>query len=122
MTALVRESFLFREIRYADILLGVVQLDPWLAPYKESLRKRYTKAQDWITALNKSEGGLEKFSRVGDIALPCFQSLLKSSRARRSSASTLIKETTSPTENGRPMLRMHSSSATSVVLACHTLS
>jgi hypothetical protein len=51
---------------YADPLAGVVQLDPWLAPFKESLKKRYTKAQDWIKALDKTEGGLEKFSRVSD--------------------------------------------------------
>lgn len=42
---------------------GVIQLDPWLSPFKDSLRKRYSKAQDWITAINKSEGGLDKFSR-----------------------------------------------------------
>jgi 1,4-alpha-glucan branching enzyme len=47
----------------ANLLVGVVQLDPWLSPFKEQLRKRYSKAQDWITAINKSEGGLEKFSR-----------------------------------------------------------
>jgi 1,4-alpha-glucan branching enzyme len=40
-----------------------VQLDPWLSPFKEQLRKRYSKAQDWITAIDKSEGGLDKFSR-----------------------------------------------------------
>jgi hypothetical protein len=56
---------------YADILAGVVQLDPWLAPFKDSLKKRYTKAQNWITALNKTEGGLEKFSRVS-YAVPSF--------------------------------------------------
>jgi hypothetical protein len=49
---------------YTDLVTGVVKLDPWLAPYKESLRRRYVKAQDWITAINNSEGGLEKFSRV----------------------------------------------------------
>jgi hypothetical protein len=59
---------------YANIVAGVVQLDPWLSPFKESLRKRYAKAQDWITAINKSEGGLEKFSRVGEaVPLHCQQ-------------------------------------------------
>jgi hypothetical protein len=47
-----------------NFLIGVVQLDPWLAPFKESLRHRYRKAQEWITAINESEGSLEKFSRV----------------------------------------------------------
>jgi 1,4-alpha-glucan branching enzyme len=41
-----------------------VQLDPWLAPFKDALRKRYSKAQDWIAKINQTEGGLEKFSRV----------------------------------------------------------
>lgn len=44
---------------------GVVKLDPWLAPFKESLRHRYKKAQDWISIIDQTEGGLEKFSRVG---------------------------------------------------------
>lgn len=43
---------------------GVVQLDPWLAPFKEPLRHRYSKAQQWIKTINENEGGLEKFSRV----------------------------------------------------------
>lgn len=46
------------------IVLGVVTLDPWLAPFKESLKARYNKAQDWIKTINETEGGLEKFSRV----------------------------------------------------------
>ncbi|TVY55145.1 1,4-alpha-glucan-branching enzyme, partial [Lachnellula suecica] len=43
---------------------GVVQLDPWLGPFKDSLRKRYSKAQDWIKTIDETEGGLEKFSRI----------------------------------------------------------
>jgi 1,4-alpha-glucan branching enzyme len=43
---------------------GVVALDPWLAPFKESLKARYNKAQEWIKTINETEGGLEKFSRV----------------------------------------------------------
>lgn len=46
------------------ILAGVVQLDPWLGPFKESLKQRYAKAQDWIKTIDETEGGLEKFSRV----------------------------------------------------------
>ncbi|KAH0609579.1 uncharacterized protein H6S33_013065 [Morchella sextelata] len=42
---------------------GVVELDPWLGPFKDDLRRRFTKADEWITKLNHHEGGLEKFSR-----------------------------------------------------------
>jgi len=43
---------------------GVVDLDPWLSPFKEQLRSRYNKAQSWIKTIDQTEGGLEKFSRV----------------------------------------------------------
>lgn len=43
---------------------GVVELDPWLGPFKDDLRHRFSRAANWITKLNKDEGGLEKFSRV----------------------------------------------------------
>jgi len=42
---------------------GVTTLDPWLSPFKDALRSRYAKAQDWIKKLEETEGGLEKFSR-----------------------------------------------------------
>ncbi|KAI9885318.1 MAG: 1,4-alpha-glucan-branching enzyme [Watsoniomyces obsoletus] len=42
---------------------GVVQLDPWLAPFKDGLRSRYSAAQSWIQKINATEGGLEKFSK-----------------------------------------------------------
>lgn len=42
---------------------GVVQLDPWLSPFKDALRSRYSHAQKWIKTINDMEGGLEKFSR-----------------------------------------------------------
>jgi 1,4-alpha-glucan branching enzyme len=54
-------------IAIADWLLiapGVVQLDPWLSPFKEALRHRFSKAQQWIKTIDETEGGLEKFSRV----------------------------------------------------------
>ncbi len=47
------------------ILPGVIKLDPWLEPFKEELKKRYSTAQDWIKKIDETEGGLEKFSRVG---------------------------------------------------------
>lgn len=42
---------------------GVVQLDPWLSPFKDALRRRYSHAQKWIKTIDETEGGLEKFSR-----------------------------------------------------------
>ncbi|KAL2350445.1 alpha-glucan branching enzyme [Cryomyces antarcticus] len=42
---------------------GVVQLDPYLSPFKDALRARYSKAQDWIRTIDRTEGGLDKFSR-----------------------------------------------------------
>lgn len=42
---------------------GVVQLDPWLSPFKDALRSRFSHAQKWIKTINDAEGGLEKFSR-----------------------------------------------------------
>lgn len=50
----------------ADIFIftGIVQLDPWLEPFKPSLQSRYAKAQQWLKTINDTEGGLEKFTRV----------------------------------------------------------
>lgn len=42
---------------------GVVQLDPWLSPFKDALRSRYSHAQKWIRMIDDTEGGIEKFSR-----------------------------------------------------------
>ncbi|KAF2861241.1 glycoside hydrolase family 13 protein [Piedraia hortae CBS 480.64] len=42
---------------------GIVQLDPWLEPYKDALRRRFSKAQQWIKTIKETEGGLDKFSR-----------------------------------------------------------
>jgi 1,4-alpha-glucan branching enzyme len=52
-------------LTFAHNNLGVVSLDPWLEPFKDSLRSRYAKAESWIKTINDTEGGLEKFSRVG---------------------------------------------------------
>lgn len=43
---------------------GVLSLDPWLEPYKDALKSRFSYAQSWVTKINEAEGGLEKFSRV----------------------------------------------------------
>lgn len=42
---------------------GVVQLDPWLSPFKDALRSRYSHAQKWIKTIDETEGGLDKFSK-----------------------------------------------------------
>lgn len=42
---------------------GVLQLDPWLEPFQDALKRRYAKAQGWIKTIDDNEGGLEKFSR-----------------------------------------------------------
>ncbi len=40
-----------------------MQLDPWLSPFKDALRHRFSKAQKWIKTIDETEGGLEKFAR-----------------------------------------------------------
>lgn len=47
-----------------DLRIGVITLDPWLSPFKDSLKRRYSKAQDWIKTIQDTEGGLDKFSKV----------------------------------------------------------
>lgn len=42
---------------------GVIKLDPWLEPFKDALRSRYSYAQKWIKTIDETEGGLETFSR-----------------------------------------------------------
>ncbi|KAK6373256.1 alpha-1,4-glucan branching enzyme [Exophiala oligosperma] len=42
---------------------GVIQLDPWLEPFRDALKHRFAKAQKWIKSIDETEGGLEKFSR-----------------------------------------------------------
>lgn len=43
---------------------GIVQLDSWLEPFQDTLRRRFGKAQEWIKNINDHEGGLDRFSRV----------------------------------------------------------
>ena len=40
-----------------------MKLDPWLSPFKDALRSRYSRAQQWVKTLNDTEGGLENFSK-----------------------------------------------------------
>lgn len=48
----------------ANIRTGVIKLDPWLAPFSDSLKRRYSKAQEWIKTIQDTEGGLDKFSKA----------------------------------------------------------
>lgn len=42
---------------------GAVKLDPWLSPFEGVLKRRFSQAQGWIDRLEKTEGGLDKFSK-----------------------------------------------------------
>ncbi|KAL1883048.1 hypothetical protein VTK73DRAFT_123 [Phialemonium thermophilum] len=42
---------------------GVVKLDPYLSPFKDYFRRRYAKAQEWMSKLSQFEGGLTEFSK-----------------------------------------------------------
>jgi len=43
---------------------GVLKLDPWLSPFQDALKRRFSKAQEWIKRIDETEGGLDKFSKV----------------------------------------------------------
>ncbi|KAL4894738.1 glycoside hydrolase superfamily [Aspergillus ambiguus] len=42
---------------------GVIQLDPWLEPFRDALRQRYALVEGWIKTIDDTEGGLDQFSR-----------------------------------------------------------
>lgn len=66
---------------------GVVKLDPWLEPFSDALRSRFSKAQDWIHRINETEGGLAKFSQVHLVKSP-FHDLELTEIVRRDSTSS----------------------------------
>ena len=43
---------------------GVIELDPWLEPFRGELKSRFAKAQNWIKTFDQYEGGLDGFSKV----------------------------------------------------------
>ncbi|KAK7512586.1 alpha-glucan branching enzyme [Phyllosticta citriasiana] len=45
---------------------GIITLDPWLSPFKDGLRSRYKKTQEWIKTIGENEGGLANFSKGFD--------------------------------------------------------
>lgn len=56
--------------------MGIIQLDPWLGPWKDEIALRHQKAVKWIEKLDKFEGGLDKFSKVRLAWLSTLISLL----------------------------------------------
>ena len=91
---------------------GVIKLDPWLEPFQDALKRRYSKAQAWIKKIDDVEGGLEKFSRVR-----CRSLLLRRSykgeisnffaRVPIHTGSTSRRITASSIENGLRMPTKH---------------
>ncbi|EPE07479.1 glycoside hydrolase family 13 [Ophiostoma piceae UAMH 11346] len=41
---------------------GVIAVDPWLSPFKDALKRRFTKTNEWIKKIEETEGSLDKFS------------------------------------------------------------
>jgi 1,4-alpha-glucan branching enzyme len=48
---------------------GVIKLDPWLEPFKETIKYRFNETQKWIKKIDDTEGGLEVFSRVYAVSI-----------------------------------------------------
>ncbi|KAI9374147.1 1,4-alpha-glucan-branching enzyme [Aspergillus egyptiacus] len=46
---------------------GIIDLDPWLEPFREAIKRRFQYVESWIDTLNKTEGGLDKFSKGYEI-------------------------------------------------------
>ncbi|THC99792.1 hypothetical protein EYZ11_000722 [Aspergillus tanneri] len=42
---------------------GVIELDPWLEPFREALQRRFRFVESWVKAIDETEEGLEKYSR-----------------------------------------------------------
>ncbi|KAM3455181.1 hypothetical protein MY3296_002550 [Beauveria thailandica] len=45
---------------------GVIKLDPWLEPFSDALRRRFSKTQDRIKKINDSEGGMDSYTKGFD--------------------------------------------------------
>lgn len=89
-------------------IIGVVKLDPSLAPFSDALKRRYAKVQQWIKAINDSEGGVEKFSRVRCLISLLAQESNKPARGRKNLASMWTTIAISSTESGHQMLQRRS--------------
>ncbi|KAL4912399.1 glycoside hydrolase superfamily [Aspergillus aurantiobrunneus] len=42
---------------------GIIDLDPWLEPFREAIQRRFNYVESWIEIVDKAEGGLDKFSK-----------------------------------------------------------
>ena len=46
------------------MITGVIAVDPWLSPFKDALKRRFSKTNEWIKKIEETEGSLDKFSQV----------------------------------------------------------
>jgi hypothetical protein len=58
-------------------------MDGYLEPFKDALKSRFSKAQQWIKKIDETEGGLEKFSRVSSTQLRQLHTELTASTGLR---------------------------------------
>ncbi|KAL2828567.1 1,4-alpha-glucan-branching enzyme [Aspergillus pseudoustus] len=42
---------------------GIIDLDPWLEPFREAIQRRYRYVESWVKTVDETEGGLDKFSK-----------------------------------------------------------
>ncbi|CVK96535.1 hypothetical protein LB506_009419 [Fusarium annulatum] len=87
---------------------GVVKLDPWLEPFSEALRRRFSKTQDWIKTINDTEGGLEKFSRGAEkfgFNVDADNNIIYREWAPNATAAFLIGDFNSWDRNAHPMAK-----------------
>lgn len=42
---------------------GIIELDGYLEPFRGALKSRFAKAQHWLDTIERTEGGLDKFSK-----------------------------------------------------------
>ncbi|KAK3179700.1 alpha-1,4-glucan branching enzyme [Lecanicillium sp. MT-2017a] len=45
------------------IVSGVIKQDPYLEPFRDVLRRRFAKTQEWVKTINDTEGGMEKYTK-----------------------------------------------------------
>ncbi|KAL5044530.1 1,4-alpha-glucan-branching enzyme [Aspergillus fruticulosus] len=42
---------------------GIIDLDPWLEPFREVIKRRFNYVESWIKTVDEAEGSLDKFSK-----------------------------------------------------------
>ncbi|KAL6236661.1 1,4-alpha-glucan-branching enzyme [Aspergillus navahoensis] len=42
---------------------GIIDLDPWLEPFREAIKRRFNYVESWIKTVDETEGGLDRFSK-----------------------------------------------------------